>query len=124
MNKGRIWLLIPILLLGGCGHFTGRFPKLTDEQKIELLRSEARKRGLEWHIFCVEYNDPTERYQGTAWNGLDEKGYDRWMKTADTAANAAYALYVSIQEKPTHPAKKPCCPESNDLVYTLQSGDK
>jgi hypothetical protein len=83
---------------------------LTDAQKIDLLRKKARELHLQWHVFCTgaEDIDPNAAFQGTAWGRRVEDSdlTDRWMETGKTQADAAYALFMSIQGKPTHPAIK------------------
>jgi hypothetical protein len=84
-------------------------PKLTEQQQVDLLNREAQRRGLSWHIFCASGEGKPDKFQGTAWASVDGdvETTDRWMKTAPTQGGAAYALYRSIQGKPTHPAEKP-----------------
>lgn len=88
--------------------------QLTDNQKFQLLRDEAKKRGLRWKIFCTSfYKDDPEKFMGDAWYAKDGEGggmyweqYDHWLKSEfNTQAEAAYALYLIIQNEPNHPAK-------------------
>lgn len=102
--------------------------ELTPAKKVELLRSEAKKRGLHWDVFCVPgfHNEPNH-YQGNAYQdgAVDYGGTDHeyiedgvrdwWSETADSAEDAAYALYQSIQEAPNmHPEHRPIVEPSFD----------
>ena len=83
---------------------------LTDEQKVGLLRSEAKKRGIRWEIMCVPKSDyEPEHYQGDAFQPDDKSETSRyaedgakdwWAETAPTPAEAAYVLSKSIQSAP------------------------
>lgn len=83
---------------------------LTDDQKIELLRSEAHKRGLQWNIWCIEWEE--SGFQAEAWHRGESSArdsnwerHDRWMRQGSSQADAAYSLYLIIQHEPNHPAK-------------------
>lgn len=88
---------------------------LTDDEKLDLLRSDAKKRGLHWRIFCTsDYMDEKESYLAVAaWTERslhatyeDDGLTDEWMESRDTPADAALALYQAIQGAPTHPVSK------------------
>lgn len=89
--------------------------KLTDAQKITLLRVEAHKRGLAWEIFCTRFlvKDP-EGFQADAWNAKEGDfnavaGHKiaSWAEAGATQADAAYALYQAIQNIPPRGPKTP-----------------
>jgi len=82
------------------------FTSLNDSQKIKMLREEVHKRGLEFRIFCVWWQDD-DTFNASAWHSgqRDDDEHDRWIVEAPTQADAAYALYNAIQGSPTHPAK-------------------
>jgi hypothetical protein len=84
---------------------------LTDQEKIQLLRDEARKREMKWTIWCVRWSSQ-DTFQAEAWrkgesraHDLNWQYHDRWMKVGPTQADAAYLLYLAIQVEPTHPAQ-------------------
>lgn len=101
--------------------------KLSDKEKIYLLRTEAHKRDLKWRITCATWNsDPDQQFLGMVWpkDGADslyiEQGSKgEWLNLGPTQADVAYALYQAIQGPVTHPAehkeapkpKKFCPPE-------------
>jgi hypothetical protein len=106
---------------------------LSSHEKLELLRTEAKKLGMGWRIYCISWAKPDEKgFQAEAWrkneSSADDAPYvhDRWMIDEYTQADAAYALYLSIQGYPTHPKHEPsaakkekeyrrlCPPEMND----------
>lgn len=102
---------IDVRCVGDC---TGiPIPSLTDKQKIALLRVEAHKRGLKWRIFCMDWqDDPNHQFMGEAapHDGtfnlyIEHGGKGLWLEEADTQANAAYALYLAIQDSQTHPVE-------------------
>ena len=78
--------------------------KLTDAQKIALLRAEAHKRGLAWMDYCT-HEEGNWQFQADAWipghgpmDGSYEDGSkDWWSAHSSTQAEAAYGLYVAIQ---------------------------
>lgn len=80
----------------------------TDEEKIDLLRTEAKNRGLQWEIICTKkYTDDPEDFLAFAyWPGSDDDEHDRWIQDGNNQADAAYALFESIQGPATHPADK------------------
>ena len=89
-------------------HFTAsKPPELTGDQKIAYLTAEAEKRHLHWRVFCVWWVDD-QHFEGVAWpeSSDDVRTVNRWMEVGKTQADAAYALYRSIQGAPTHPAEK------------------
>jgi hypothetical protein len=108
-------------------------PEPTDKQKIALLRAEARERGLKWRIFCTEWNkDPRYQFLGEATfrNApfsfyKEEGGKGMWLEPGTTQADAAYALYLSIQGAQTHPAerKEPDPPEHRHYCPPELRGD-
>jgi len=87
--------------------------KLTDAQKIALLRKEAHERGLSFKVFCTKnFVDDPEGFQADAWRtkdgGFHEVAFsliDFWREYAPTQADAAYALYKSIKGDPPRLAK-------------------
>jgi hypothetical protein len=117
--------------LCGCSSKTTRTPitstvtingavlhRLSDSDKVALLRTEAKKRGLLWEIFCVPKEDGTvDHYEATAWlKGSVDYGIggvyyyedgvrDWWADDGNSASEAAYALYKAIQRPPTQIAK-------------------
>ncbi len=122
--KARIIILVVVSVLFGIGVWIAQHPKtqhavavvvkavpqLTDAQKIDLLRQEAKKQGMAWDVFCTKwYEDEPESFLGAA-HRVGERAddlHDRWLESAPTQADAAYALYLSIQGAPTHPARPP-----------------
>lgn len=94
--------------------------RLTDKQKLYLLDKEAKKRNLRYWIFCIgpSWDDKTgpEHYQANAEHReakvgahyVDEGRMDEWMVGAGSTsqADAAFALYQSIQGTPTHLASQ------------------
>lgn len=84
-------------------------PELSDKDKIGLLRAEAHKRGLRWHIFCTDWmSDPNWQFQGQVISPGSEFGVyiedgavkPSWIEHGATQADTAYALYQSIQQSP------------------------
>lgn len=91
--------------------------ELTREQKITLLRTEAKKRGLSWRVVCMPWVEEGHNNmlaiahrRGIA--DADDHN-DRWIEEGNTQEDAAYALYIAIQGDPTHPAEpiQPPMPE-------------
>lgn len=81
---------------------------LTDQQKIDLLFTKADELGLKFEIFCTRFRvSDKDGFQGCAHRRTEPDDYtsDRWMQTGKTQADAAYALYISIQGAPTHPGR-------------------
>lgn len=131
-------LLLPFVLLSGCKSIPNqpRNPAakqgvisvsppaavLTGGQKVALLRSEAKKRGLEWFIFCVPRSDGAlSYYQGQAWlkgttrfgrdaNFYIEEGVRDWWAVGSgerpqTPQDAAFLLYQKVQGPPNEIAE-------------------
>ncbi len=81
---------------------------LTDAQKFSLLRQEAHKRGLKWHIFCIG-----DDFMGEAvlkerpWADfyIEDGAKGDWLETGRTQVEVAYKLYQSIQQSQTHPPR-------------------
>jgi hypothetical protein len=68
---------------------------LTDQQKIDLLRQEAHRRGLKWEVIQSFMNPG--KFLGEAHSETR-----RWYSSyEDTQADAAYSLYKKIQGEPT-----------------------
>jgi hypothetical protein len=104
-------------------------PALTDKAKIALLRAEAHKRGLRWLVVCEDYEkDPSKQFFAMAEDNnvpigatyIEEGAKPWWAEDGETQADAAYRLYLSIQQPPNiHPShrgeehahKKWCPPE-------------
>lgn len=117
--KHVTFLAVVLVLAAGCGYQKISVPvndtkteTLTDEQKIALLRAEAHKRGMQWRVWCVWWNE--NNFQAEAWRKGESKAidsdwelHDRWMEMGTTQVNAAYKLYFAIQNEPTHPKKTP-----------------
>ena len=122
--KQRIVFLLPFVLLAGCktipqhigvpidsGTKRVAIKDLTDEQKVSLLRTEAKKRGIKWRIFCVPKKDyEDQHYQADAFQPSDHSELSRyvedgakdwWAEDAPTPAEAAYLLSQSIQGTPS-----------------------
>lgn len=87
---------------------------LTDAQKFSLLDGEAKRRNLRYTIFCTTtFHGGVEEYQADAEHiearpsavYVDQGRMDEWMENGKTQADAAYALYLSIQGPPTHLAR-------------------
>ena len=87
--------------------------ELTDVDKVSLLRSEAKKRGLNWKVFCVPKTDfMDQHYQASATQAgvpyetayIEDGGKDWWAAAANTPAEAAFELYKAIQGAPTQHA--------------------
>lgn len=82
--------------------------EISDANKFLLLRVEAKRRGLKFHVFCFDKDDGSFGYQGSAWypghESTDDTS-DRWFVVTDSPANAAYALYVVIQGRATSPGR-------------------
>ncbi len=86
---------------------------LTDKQKVALLRQEAHAMGLKWHVFCVDWNkDANKQFMGEATPKdasysfyIEDGGKGVWLVYGATQADAAYALYQSIQGAQTYPAE-------------------
>ena len=85
-------------------------PELTDEQKIDLLRNEAQKRGLKWKVTSCYWNwnkpDQTQFLgqavqQNAPFSSYIEDGaVPYWLVSGKTQGDAAYQLYLSIQGNP------------------------
>lgn len=81
--------------------------QLSPEQKIGLLRSEAKKRGLKWRIYC----GGSEKFTGWAvrkgdpWAVYDDEGAGAswWVFDRNTQGDAAFDLYQQIQGDPDKP---------------------
>jgi hypothetical protein len=101
---------------------------LTDAQKISLLRVEAHKRHLRWYVHCYPSDDGKDLVLAVAWprendrpnNIIEKGGKGMWIDVEHIMqADAAYALYQSIQQPMTHPPEhaeplhphKQCPPE-------------
>lgn len=85
-------------------------PELTREQKIALLRTEAKKRGLSFKVVCLPWvEEGNGDFLGVAWNRTVEENEqtDRWLVTANSQEDAVYRLYNSIQGAPTHLGRAP-----------------
>jgi len=119
MNRRGFVGVLAGLLLWGCSMppqvLTVPVKKLTQHDKLELLRVEAAKRHMQWRIWCIEWAEPGAKgFQAEAWRNGESSAHDdawqlhdRWMKDDYTQGEAAYALYVAIQSDPTHAARKP-----------------
>lgn len=84
--------------------------QLTREQKIKLLRTEAKKRGLAFKVVCLSWvEEGNGDFLGVAWNrGVEDTDQtDRWMEEGNSQEEATYALYHSIQGAPTHLGRVP-----------------
>lgn len=106
-----------------------KFVSLSDKEKIELLRSEAKKRGMHWHIFCRSYDDSFAGYvfpEGD-WNiYIEENAKPYWHADGKTQGETALALYGAIQEEPNMQpqpkrVEKICPPELSDKSHEHRS---
>lgn len=83
-------------------------PSLSPLEKVNLLRTEAKKRGIRWNIFCIPKSAfEDERYQADAFQDgdtgsryVEDGAKDWWSETASTPEEAAYLLSISIQGPP------------------------
>lgn len=91
-------------------------PKLTDKQKIDLLRKEAHARGLHWEARCAVVPNGSEDFIAFAYprdykDGAiyyEDGARDYWGEFGTSQADAAYKLYFSIQQPPPlHPNHAP-----------------
>ena len=114
----RVLIITLLVSLIGCTTYVTpsgqKIPerRLTDADKFGLLRAEAEKRGLRWRVFCTSYyTDEKENYLAVAEHKeapehaqyMEDGRLDTWMEEGATQADAAFALYNSIQGAPTHP---------------------
>ena len=113
-------ILLASLLLTGCqsqvqlGNQQIPVRKLSDAQKISLLRSEAVTRGIHWRIVCMDWKDENEdpniflaeaAYIGEPLTlDLDQGSKGLWIEEGRTQAEAAWNLYSSIQGPKTNHA--------------------
>jgi hypothetical protein len=90
---------------------------LTDKQKIDLLRTEAHKRGLHWHILCEDYETPDKQFFAYAADAKEPSGAKYiedgavkpwWAENGSTQADAAYRLYLKIIGTEGRPGDKLC----------------
>jgi hypothetical protein len=90
----------------------------TDKEKISLLRTEAHKRGLTWYVICFDSpsRDPGDTFFAAAFVSakamhatyIEDGAEPWWAEHGASQADAAYALYKSIQQMPNvHPDHKP-----------------
>lgn len=100
-------------------------PEPSDKQKIALLRAEAHNRHLRWKVWCADLG-PDWQFQGWAvppgddWGVYIEEGArPDWNAHGTTEAEAAYNLYIEIQQPPNgeprhdpsrHNGQKKHCP--------------
>lgn len=129
----RLMWLIAALVLAGCGYQKVAVPasdghlavlvqerKLTDDQKLTLLRQTAHTRELRWKIICTSGLDkPDEAFLAIAerntsaepWILFTEDGGQwHWYAFGATQAEAAYELVKSIEyysQPPSEPMHKP-----------------
>lgn len=85
-------------------------PSISPMEKVDMLRTGAKKRGIRWIIFCIpKSSSEEETYQADAFQADDrdtENRYvedgakDWWSETASTPEEAAYLLSISIQSPP------------------------
>lgn len=95
--------------------------QLTDDQKISLLRAEAKKRGLKWRVICESGEE--DRFVGWAvkagepWGIYAEEGVTGfWMEhEASSQADAALQLYRAIQHPPSLYHRDPEPPPSQHV---------
>jgi hypothetical protein len=98
-----------------------------DADKINLLKSEAAKRKLNWQIICVPGNTKSQDYyEGIAWlkgtvrfgeGAYYEEGVRNWWSVEDrTIGEVAYGLYKAIQGPPNQIVKhEPKPPVARDM---------
>ena len=129
----KIYILIfALVVVVGCKINTTAVKDLTDEQKVSLLREEAKKQNIRWEIICVPKidNEKSQHYQAEAFQSSDHSEDSRyiedgakgwWAETAPTPAEAAYLLSQSIQKSPNIPVvHKPAYMENgSDCAYNI-----
>lgn len=140
--KLSAFALLALIPLGGCNHMRNAVsstetsikpvPEPTPQQKVALLRYEAKKRGLHWYVFCVpgHEGDPNS-YQADAFQPgddgtsrfVEDGAKDSWAQDSSTPEDAAYLLYKSItSEGPTQRARNK--PRVSDCDYNTVLDDK
>ncbi len=88
--------------------------KLSDEEKISLLRAEANKRGLKWHVYCTQSDgqgfqaEAVQRGAEFTWY-IERGGKGIWAEQGKTQADAAHRLYLSLRG-----GKEPYQPEHEE----------
>lgn len=106
-------------------------PEPSDKEKVALLRAEAHKRGIRWSVRCNDgWSDEADKAfigfandkkeAADAGQYIEEGALPWWYAYGSTQTDAAYNLYISIQQDPVMPKhrtiekKKPktyCPPE-------------